>query len=183
MRVVIISTMAVLIAVDVGCARHPKPASDPEQQRTERLAKRAFGVPQTDGYAYAFATGDCAPNDGPAVSLYLLDARSDSMPPKGRYLRVTIYPDLRVTIYPDYRDRVDSLAHQSFRWQESRGPGVAVLCSEGSCASMNQGQIVFGAVKRGSWLEGQLDLQFTNGIRIRRTFHANWQAKSVVVCG
>ena len=37
---------------------------------------------------------------------------------------------------------------------------------------MKSGHIDFGTVKAGKSLEGELDLLFTNGIRVRKRFHA-----------
>jgi hypothetical protein len=61
-----------------GCASHAPPTLDPDKARIERLAGSAFGVLQTDGFSYAFATPACGPTDGPAITLYLLDAPDDA---------------------------------------------------------------------------------------------------------
>jgi len=130
--------MGILVAVDVGCARHAKPAADPDAEHIQRLAASAFGVLQTNGYSYAFVTGHCGPTDGPGMALYLLDQRHDAVPPTTKYIRVRIWQE------------ADSLAHQKVQWQESRGPGDADICSAGSCAAMKSGHIDFGTVKAGS---------------------------------
>jgi hypothetical protein len=161
--------ITVLAVVGIHCARHSKRAAEPDPQ-IQRLANSAFGVLQTSGFSHAFATADCGPTDGPAVAVYLSDERSDSVPPTTRYIRVRIWYDANL------------LAQERFQWQESRGPGEAVLCSRGSCAAMKSGHVDFGAVKAGESVEGELDFLFTNGIRIRKRFHAGWRPNRFV-CG
>lgn len=161
--------IAFVTFVGIACAPHSKRATEPDPH-IQRLANSAFGVLETSGFSYAFATAECGPTDGPAVAVYLSDERSDSVPPTTRYIRVTVWYDAKV------------LAQERVQWQESRGPGEAVLCSPGSCAAMKSGHVDFGAVNAGKSVEGELDFLFTNGIRIRKRFHAGWRPNRFV-CG
>jgi hypothetical protein len=118
----------------------------------------------TDGFSYAFATGDCGPTDLPAVAFYLLDEHDDSIPPKtnSRYIRVRVFSDR------------ESLTDERLEWAGSRGPGDAQLCSNGSCDAMTSGYVNVGEVRVGKAVEGELDLRFTNDMRVRKRFHGHW---------
>jgi hypothetical protein len=122
-------------------------------------------------YSHAFATYACGPTDGPAFNLYLLDTNSKKLPPKRRYIRVTIYqvPEL--------------VAHQRLEWQAFPTFGQVVRCSDGSCLAANAGHIAFGNVKPGMSVDGEIDLHFTNGVEVRQHFRARWARTPVVVCG
>jgi hypothetical protein len=145
--------VAILAVLGVDCARGAEPAAGPAP------------------YSYAFAMPDCAPWDGPAVVLYLLDSDSDALPPATRHVRVTIWKGAA------------ELAHHTFHWPANPQPGAAAQCSSaGSCEAVVEGQIAFGAVAPNSFVEGELDLRFGNGERVRRAFKAAWRARRVL-CG
>ena len=145
--------VAILAALGVDCARRAEPAAEPAP------------------YAYAFAMPDCAPWDGPAVVLYLLDSNSDPVPPATRHVRVTIWKSAA------------DLAHRTFRWPASPEPGEGAQCSSAdSCEAVIQGQIAFGAVAPNSFVEGELDLRFGNGERVRKAFKAAWRPRRIS-CG
>ena len=170
MRGSILFEIVLLMTFAAACVHPAQPAADPEQQRIDRLVRRLWPLVVTDGYSYAFATGDCDPTDHPALALYLLDEHRDAIPPKTKHIRVTVW------LPPA------SLAHQSVNWHESGGPGVAALCSNGACDAMTSGHIDFGTVEAGKSVEGELDLQFTNDTRVRKRFHARWLRRGLI-CG
>jgi hypothetical protein len=163
MRMKALAAMLFVVALSAGC-HHPKRVADAEQERIDRLTRRLVPLLVTDGFGYASATGDCGPADHPAMALYLLDSDDDTIPskPNPKYIHVRVYLEPA------------SLAHERVQWSSSAGPGVAELCSEGSCYQMTSGSIVFGKVKQGKSVEGELDLRFTNHVRVRKTFHAHW---------
>ena len=159
-----------LIAVSTSCVHHATPVADPEQERIDRLARRLSPVLVTNGYTHAVARAGCGPTDGPALDLYLFHKQDEAFPPKTAHIRV------QVSIDPQ------SLSHQHLEWKDSRGPGTAVLCAKDSCDAMTSGRIDFGVVKPGKSAEGELDLRFTNDVRVRQQFHARWRARGFV-CG
>jgi hypothetical protein len=165
-RARILLGISIVLAVETACAQRASPAVDPSDARVEKLAASAFGVLQTHGYAHAFAKSACGPTDGPAVSLYLVNGRYDEVPPATTYIRVTF--SLPVA-------DVGLLAHQSFQWDVSPA-GVGELCSSGSCAAVKRGHIEFGGVDSHR-VDGYLDLHFTNDIRVRRSFRADWRRR------
>ena len=116
--------VAIVAAMAVDCARQMAPADEPA------------------AYSYSFAIPECAPWDGPAVALYLLDSPSDAVPPVSRHVRVAIWKDL------------DELAHHTFRWplDQQTGAGAQCLAAE-SCEPAIEGQIAFGNVDRKMALE------------------------------
>jgi len=137
---------AIAAVVGVECARQAHPAAEPTE------------------YSYAFAVPECAPWDGPAVVLYLLDSHSDAVPPATRHVRVAIWKGL------------DELAHQTFRWPLDQQTGTGEQCSSAdSCEPAIEGQIAFGDVERDSSIEGELDVRFATGDRVRQAFKAAWQ--------
>lgn len=162
---------ALIVAVTAGCSQ-PKPITDPEQERIDRLTRRLVPELVTKGFSYALAAGDCGPTDLPAMSLYLLDDHEDAVPPRtqSKYIRV------RVFLEPA------ALAHERVEWRSSRGPGVAELCLNGSCDAMTDGYIDFGDVNVGHSIEGELDLRFTNDVRVRKRFGGHWSQRPVI-CG
>jgi hypothetical protein len=122
-------------------------------------------------YSYAFATPDCAPWDGPAVVLYLLDSKSDAVPPAARHIRVAIWK------------AESDLAHHTFRWPASPQPGAAARCASAeSCEDVTDGQIAFGGIAPDSSVAGEVDFRFANGDRVRKAFTAAWQPRRIA-CG
>jgi hypothetical protein len=62
-----------------------------------------------EGFEFAVATPDCAPWDGPAVSILMTGSRADSVDGRGRQLRVAVYA------------RSDSVIGRRFRWPATPG--------------------------------------------------------------
>jgi len=146
----ILFLVAILAALGVDCARQAKPAAEPAP------------------YSYAFAMPDCAPWDGPAVVLYLLDSNSDNVPPATPHVRVTIWKG------------APELAHRTFRWPANPQPGAAAQCSSAdSCEAVIEGQITFGAVDPNRFVEGELNLRFGSGERVRKAFKAAWRPRRI----
>ena len=150
-QMLFIVAIAAVMAVD--CARQTDPPGEPAE------------------YSHSFAIPECAPWDGPAVALYLLDSPSDALPPIGRHVRVAIWKDL------------DELAHHTFRWPLDQQTGAGEQCvSAESCEPAIEGQIAFGNVDRNGSLEGEIDVRFANGDRVRQAFHAAWRPLRIL-CG
>ncbi len=166
-RQVFMLWVAVFLTVTgLACTRQTDPAAGAE------ASNHAPPVSVVSGpFSYAFATRDCAPWDGPAVVVYLLDSPSDAVPPPTRHVRVTIWKSQA------------ELARHVFRWPANRDSGAAALCSSpDSCEPANEGEITFGAVVDNSSIEGQLDLRFSESNRVRKAFKAAWRPR-VIGCG
>jgi hypothetical protein len=163
-RLFIVASVA---AAAAACAREADHAAQPAPLGTGEPAPPVSGVPANE-YSYAFATPDCAPWDGPAVVLYLLDSKSDAVPPVTRHVRVAIWKSLT------------ELPRHTFRWPASPQPGAAARCSSGdSCEDVTEGQVAFGAVDPDKSLAGEVDLRFANGDRVRKAFKASWQPRRI----
>ena len=159
--------VAILATIGVDCSRGADPAAEPAPVGTEVLTPPVRIVPP-NGYSYAFAIPDCAPWDGPAVVLYLLDSNGDAVPPLTRHVRVAIWKGQA------------ELAHHTFRWPASPEPGAAAQCSsEGSCEAAIEGRVAFGAVDPDRSVAGELDLRFASGDRVRKAFTARWQPRRI----
>ena len=154
-RLFIVASVA---ALGVAGAREADRGAQPAPDRTD-VAAPAVRMGPPNEYSYAFATPDCAPWDGPAVVLYLLDSKSDTVPPTARHVRVAIWKGQ------------SDLAHHTFRWPASPQPGAAARCSSAeSCEDVTDGQIAFGGVAPDSSVAGEVDFRFANGDRVRKAF-------------
>lgn len=115
-------------------------------------------------YAHAYATPDCAPWDGQAVTVYLANAPSDSIPPES--------PHLRVSIWKPAAD----LAYRRFRWPADARVGAAFQCASAeSCERVNEGWIRFGKLQSDRTWEGHLFLRLPSGDTVHRHFLATWR--------
>ena len=153
--------LAILFVVSMSCARLVAASVDPFH--LQRL--------DNERYSHALASLACAPTDGPAFNLYLLNTRSKKLLPEKGYIRITIYQDPAL------------LAHQRLDWQAFPTFGQVVRCSDGSCLAANAGHIAFGNIKVGKSADGEIDLHFTNGVQVRQRFRARWPRTPVAVCG
>jgi len=143
-----------------ACATHSNTPVDPEQARIERLARRLNPVVSANGLSHALARGACGGGDQAGVALYLLDSHEKVVPPKGVYVEVKVYS----TSGP--------LSHQRFDWQDGKGHGSAELCAGGECTDVTSGYVQLGDVAPGRSVKGELDLRFTNKIRVTERFNA-----------
>jgi hypothetical protein len=159
--------LAILAGIGVDCARGADPVAEPAPVGTEVL-RPSVGIVPPNGYSEAMAMPDCAPWDGPAVLLYLLDSTSDAVPPVNRHVRVEIWKGQA------------ELAHHTFRWPANPAPGAAAQCSsDGSCEAAIEGRVAFGAVDPDRSVAGELDLRFASGNSVRQAFKARWQPRRI----
>jgi len=157
----------VAIAVGLACSHHGQ-HTDPNDARIEKLRASAFGTLQIGGFPHSFATPECGPGDGPGFSIYLLDTRRKNVTPNDSYIRLTIYNDAK------------ALEGASLKWEASLGPGVGEWCVKGTCAAIREGQVDIGAVNTET-IDGEIDLLFTNTIRVRQRFQAR-RLHTVLIC-
>ena len=123
------------------------------------------------GYEYAYATRDCAPWDGPAVTLYFAGSPSDSIPMGVPHLRVSIWKSPA------------ELANRTVRWPADLQGGAALRCAAAdSCEPANGGQISFGGTRPDSSVEGVLLLRWVGGDSVRGSFRAAWRSRRIM-CG
>jgi hypothetical protein len=129
-----------------------------------------FPSPPHD-YAYAYSTPDCAPWDGPAVTLFLQAAASDSLPPVGRHLQISIFVSL------------DQLSGQSLSWPTDARKGSLLECaSPGSCSALKEGKVHITEVSSDSTVWGEVSLLRASGDRIQGGFRALWKFRRIA-CG
>jgi len=123
------------------------------------------------GLPIATAMADCAPWDGPAVSIYLTPAPFDSFEPPLPHLRLSLY-----------RPAV-ALAYTTISWPADQEPGVAVHCpAQGECRSAVSARIRLRRVVPDSLLEGDFDLRFPDHSTLGGGFRAAWR-RLLVMCG
>ena len=156
----------IVIAASVACGDH----TDPNHARMEAVRASAVGTLQADGYPHSFAVSDCGPTDGLAVDIYLVDSQRENVTPDDTHIRVTIW------------EAAEKLSQTTSRWQASRGPGTGEMCVRGTCAAMTDGHVDVGKVNAET-IEGEIDLRFTNDIRVRQRFRAGFLRQRRIVCG
>ena len=136
-----------------GCRRTSPPAKSPAE------------------FPNAYAVADCAPWDGPAVTLYLTARPADS---SGFPL-----PHLRISVWRDAHE----LPGHSFAWPADRQVGAAARCETPTdCRAASSGRVTFAAADPDSALSGSTELTFPGGTTTSGSFRAVWR-KTRVMCG
>ena len=126
------------------------------------------------GFQHAYALHDCAPWDGPAITIYLT-----RMPWSGKLPR----SHFRVAIW-----RGDLRDGQELRLDESEGnspTGSASYCDGSGCRSLGaRVRVVVSQFRRDRSIEGELfwPLGDTTGREFALPFHAEWRPHTPL-CG
>lgn len=124
-----------------------------------------------EGYAKSYAVADCAPWDGPAVTLYLFDSAVDSVTATTHHLRISIWKPLA------------EVQGRTFSWPADAARGGAVRCvSEESCQPIAVGTIRFRPAEPDSSVSGYLRLRFGAADSVVGGFRAAWRSRRVM-CG
>lgn len=133
-----------------------------------------FPTDPPEGYPYAYALVDCAPWDGPAVTILLM-----TRPAPADSLAVT-WPHVSVSVW---RSRT-TLAGQTFAWPSDRQVGAATRCtSEAACEAASSGRVTFAPETADTLLRGSVELRFAGADSILRgAFRASWR-RTHVMCG
>jgi hypothetical protein len=114
---------------------------------------------------------DCAPWDGPAITIVLTSHALDSLE--------ATHPVLRLAIYP----RGESMTGHTYRWPAEPEAAAGIRCtSADSCEAATAGQVSLRAVRPDTAVEGRLTLRFASGEEISGGFRAVW-LKRRVMCG
>jgi len=123
-------------------------------------------------YSHSYVTTGCGPTDAPIVLLFFLDSREKAVRPLGKHIRIQL-------------SSVEDLSHRMLRWPGNRPLASVARCtSVDSCESATEGQIVFGTAKPGKTYDGELDVTFANGERVRKAFQAPWwRPRPLYLCG
>lgn len=123
------------------------------------------------GYQYARATQDCAPWDGPAVTIYLMTAAGDSVPPTGRHLQISLFIAL------------DHLPGQRLSWPDDTRKGNLFECgSIESCRPIPEGRVRISKVSKDNTVWGEVHLLTAAGDTIQGGFRARWRPRRIF-CG
>jgi hypothetical protein len=123
-----------------------------------------------DGFAYAYASPDCAPWDGAAVQILLTTVASDT--PE------TAQPRLRLAIYP----REPDLAGKTYRWPAQPEMATGGRCDADTCELAPAGEVHLGPARPDSVLEGTVTLHFGPNETLTGGFRAAWRPRRVL-CG
>jgi hypothetical protein len=121
-------------------------------------------------FAYAYASPDCAPWDGRAVSI-LLTTSPSSLPDQAR-------PQLRLAIYP----REAALGGRTYAWPAEPEMAAGSRCTAAGCEPAAAGEIRLGRPRADSALEGTVTLRFGSADVVTGGFRAVWRARRML-CG
>ncbi len=146
---------ATLAAVTLSCAGEPVTPS---------------ALPLNE-FPFATAYPDCAPWDGPAVSIVLtpaLDTAETETPP---LVRVMVY------------DTAERLVGRTTVWPGDAEVGSAVWCvADGDCAVADSGVVVLEHLSGDTALVGRLRLVFVQRGLLDGAFQARWRPRTPL-CG
>jgi hypothetical protein len=123
------------------------------------------------GYPLAYVMRDCAPWDGPALTIVFTSHAMDSLE--------AAYPMLRVAIYP----RGESMTGHTYRWPAEPEMAAGMRCtSADACEAATAGQVTLRAVRPDTAVEGRVAMRFASGEESSGGFRAAW-LKRRVMCG
>jgi len=124
-----------------------------------------------EGFGFAFATPDCAPWDGPAISILLTGSRPDSVDGMSRQLRVAVYKQR------------DAVVGHRFQWPADPEVASGTLCQGSeSCEAATSGEIDFRPTGSDTKLEGTVLLRFPKSDSLYGGFRAEWRPRRAM-CG
>ena len=147
---------AVAVALTAACG-----PSDPP-------AEPAGDVP---GFSVVQAWQDCAPWDGPAVSIVFSGLGSTG--------DVIVPPYLTVSLWK----APEELEGQTWRWAAAQDIGAASLCrSDQDCELATNGVVTVDRTAVDSLLTGSLRLEFGDRPAVEGTFRATWRQR-MFLCG
>jgi hypothetical protein len=118
------------------------------------------------------ASLDCAPWDGPAMSVLLARVGDTTESPTGPFVRVALYGSL------------DRLVGNTTRWPADKEVGTASWCSAGAqeCTAAATGVVRLEGFAPDSVLPGKLRITFPDGRILDGSFRANWRSRRMM-CG
>ena len=127
------------------------------------------------GYQFAYASPDCAPWDGAAMSIYLGASpvfSTGTIPDSTPYLNVVVWR------------APESLAGGTFDVSAVSKLGAAVICrrSPTDCERASAGTVHFRSARRNGAFEGTIDVTFPKRGRVAGGFHATWHPR-LALCG
>ena len=124
-----------------------------------------------EGYAFAYATPDCGPADGPAVRIFLVGQEVALWPPTGARLEVAVW-----------RGAAD-LPGAELSWSGATNLGWVGRCDDAEqCVAATDVRMQFRGFAADSTLTGSLDVGFADGSRVTGGFTAVWHAANPL-CG
>ncbi len=120
---------------------------------------------------HAVAVRDCAPWDGPAVTIYLSAASADSTPPPPPHLQLSLWRS------------ATELERNTFAWPAETQEAAATWCeTDDACRAAPTGRVRIRRVWPDSLIEGEFDLQFDGRISVGGGFRAVW-LETRIMCG
>lgn len=115
---------------------------------------------------------DCAPWDGPAVTILLTTRPADSIAVTGPYVSISVWRS------------ATALAGQTVAWPSDRQVGAATRCTtDAACEPTRSARVTFAPASPDTMLDGTVELTFAGADSILRgTFRASW-LRTRVMCG
>ena len=123
------------------------------------------------GLAHAAATRGCAPNDGPAVTIYLSQTPMDSSAPSAPYLQINVWQPLA------------SLGGRTWSVGSGSSEGTATfVAASTSPERAPTGTVTVLSVSADNHVEGTVDVLFPKAGRVHGGFQAIWKPQTFL-CG
>ena len=123
------------------------------------------------GLPHATVTSTCAPNDGPAVTIYLSAAAAGTLEPSTPYLRIAVWQPL------------NALSGRSWSLASTSAEGAAwYYATAMGFESATRGNVTVTSVSATNRVRGIVDVTFPSAGRIRGGFDAIWMPQTLL-CG
>jgi len=121
------------------------------------------------GYSFAYATNECGPADGPAMTLYLSERAVDSLPPAGAHLAVAVWVGR------------DAAVGRTFSSSDQPALGFATECGPAfRCDPAVAWRVTLRGFARDT-LDGSVDLRLGQRV-VAGSFRARWMPRGIY-CG
>ena len=128
------------------------------------------GLEPPRGLSYAVAMRSCAPNDGPAVAIYLSAAPAPGQEPAPPYLNISVWQPL-------------SALNGSWSVSSNSPQAVASYYSSGTnFEAASEGTVTITSVSSDNTVTGSIDATFPNAGQVRGGFTARWLDRQIL-CG
>jgi hypothetical protein len=130
------------------------------------------GEPMRPPAEFPFATvsRDCAPFDGPAVTIYLTPT-AVALDPSPPFVRISVW------------DAPEQVAGRTWTWPRTVNKATASRCVTGNdCVDSTSGSVTLGNFGPDSALSATVDVKFPDGSRIQGTVRGTWQSRRIL-CG
>ena len=121
-------------------------------------------------FPFASVSRDCAPADGPAVSIYLTST-AVTLDPSPPFVRISVW------------DTPEQVAGRTWAWPRTLNKATASRCTTANdCVDSPSGSVTLGRFGPDSALTAKVDVKFPDGSRVQGTLRGTWISRQML-CG